>query len=397
MNQDRGKLCGMARTFRRRKVIVALEMTGASGRNQLMGIFRFLGYERHWDIRLLQTPSELTPAVVESAADEGVDGLITCVQGLPGTVEALVSVPFPVVALDLDSPILKKRRNDIAFVWTDDKGVGERGARFLSGLGRIGTFAFVPALGEEGWSRRRETAFRREVARHRGTCRVFPGGDARALGAWLESLPRPIAVMAASDLRARQVIEACHDTNLDIPVQVAVLGVDNDELLCDYASPTLSSVLPDFEDEGFKAAQALERMMNARRPCSPRIIPCSVKSIVARESTHPFAPSENLVRRARAFIAREAAKGASVADVVAHLGVSRRLADLRFREIAGETIGEALTRARIDAVTRLLRQRHVPLSQIPARCGFANANSLRNLFRRTYGVSMRAWRDAKGL
>ena len=202
--------------------------------------------------------------------------------------------------------------------------------------------------------------------------------------------------MAASDLRARQVIEACHDTNLDIPVQVAVLGVDNDELLCDYTSPTLSSVLPDFEDEGFKAAQALERMMNARRPCAPRIIPCSVKSIVARESTHPFTPSENLVRRARAFIAREAAKGASVADVVAHLGVSRRLADLRFREIAGETIGDALTRARLDAVTRLLRQRHVPLSQIPARCGFANANSLRNLFRRTYGVSMRAWRDAKG-
>ena len=387
-------MCSMARTSRRRKVVVALEMTGASGRNQLMGIFRFLGYERHWDIRLLQTPAELTPAVVESAAAEGIDGLITCVQGQPGTVEALVAAPFPIVALDLDSPVFKKRRHDIAFVWTDDKGVGESGAQFLSELGKIGTFAFVPALGEEGWSRRRETAFRREVARHGGTCSVFPGGDARALGAWLENLPRPVAVMAASDLRARQVIEACHDRNLDIPRQVAVLGVDNDELLCEYSSPTLSSVLPDFEDEGFKAAQALERMMNARRPRAPRIIPCSVKSIVARESTHPFAPSEALVRRARAFIAREAVNGASVADVVAHLGVSRRLADLRFKEISGETIGAALTRARLDAVTRLLRQSSIPLSQIAARCGFSNANSLRNLFRRIYGTSMRGWRDS---
>ena len=64
-----------------------------------------------------------------------------------------MAAPFPVVALDLDSTVLKKRRGNIAFVWTDDKGVGERGARFLSGLGRIGTFAFVPSLPEDGWSR----------------------------------------------------------------------------------------------------------------------------------------------------------------------------------------------------------------------------------------------------
>lgn len=383
----------MARTFKRRKVIVALEMTDASGRNQLMGIFRFLGYDRHWDIRLLQTPDELTPGVVTSAVGEGIDGMITCVEGVPGTVEALVAAPFPVVALDLDSPVLKTRRHNISFAWTDDDGIAVRGARFLSGLGRIGAFAFVPSINDEGWSHRRESAFRREIARQGASCQVFPGGDAHALGAWLEGLPRPVAVMAASDFRARQVIEACHDRNLDIPVQVAVLGVDNDELLCDYPSPTLSSVLPDFEDQGFKAARELARMMNARRPCAPRIIPCSVKGIVARESTHPFAPSENLVRRARAFIAREATNGASVADVVAHLGVSRRLADLRFRQITGKTIGETLTRTRLDAVIRLLRQRHVPLSEIPGRCGFANANALRNLFRRTYGVPMRKWRE----
>ena len=383
----------MARIAKRRKVIVALEMMDASGRNQLMGIFRYLGYDRHWDIRILQTPAELTPELVESAAAEGVNGLITCVHGQPGTVEALASAPFPIVALDLDSPVLKTRSHDIAFVWTDDKGVGERGARFLAGLGRIGTFAFVPSTGNEGWSQRREAAFKREVARHGETCRVFPGGDVHALGAWLARLPRPVAAMAASDLRARQVVEACHDMNLDIPVQVAVLGVDNDELLCGYTSPTLSSVLPDFEDEGFRAAQELERMMNARRPRAPKIIYCHVKDIVARESTHPFAPSENLVQRAKAFIAREATKGASVSDVVAYLGVSRRLADLRFKEIAGETIGDALTRTRLNAVTRLLRQRRVPLAHIPARCGFANANSLRNLFHRRYGMSMREWRD----
>ena len=367
-------------------------MTDASGRNQLMGIFRFLGYDRHWDIRLLQTPDELTPDVVTSAAEEGIDGLITCVEGLPGTVEALVVAPFPVVALDLDSPVLKTRQYDISFAWTDDDGVGVRGARFLAGLGRIGSFAFVPSINEKGWSHRRESAFCREIARQGTSCHIFPGGNAQALGTWLEKLPRPVAVMAASDFRARQVIEACHDRNLNIPVQVAVLGVDNDELLCDYPSPTLSSILPDFEDQGFKAARELARMMNANRPSAPRIIPCSVKGIVVRESTHPFAPSENLVRRARAYIAREAVNGASVSDVVAHLGVSRRLADLRFRQITGKTIGEALTRARLDAVIRLLRQRHVPLSEIPAHCGFANANALRNLFRKTYGVSMHTWR-----
>lgn len=388
------KLYAMTRTYKRRKVIVALEMACASGRNQLMGVFRFLGYRRNWDIRLLQTPRELTPDVVESAAVEGVDGLITCVDGTPGTIDALVTAPFPVVTLDQDSPTLKKRRRDIAFVSTDDNGVGVRGARFLSTLGKIGSFAFVPSVNGEGWSKRREKAFREELSRTGASCHVFPGGNVRELGLWLETLPRPAAVMAATDIRARQVIEACHDRGIDIPVQAVVLGVDNDELLCEHPSPTLSSVLPDFEGEGFKAAQALQRLMNARRPCAPMVIKCSVKDVVVRESTHPFSPSENLVRRAKNFIAREAAKGASVADVVANLGVSRRLADLRFKQITGETIGNALTRARLDAVTALLRQHRVPLSLIPARCGFANANALRNLFRRTFGVSMRAWRDS---
>ena len=118
-----------------------------------------------------------------------------------------------------------------------------------------------------------------------------------------------------------------------------------------------------------------------------------VRQIVRRESTAEISPSGKLVQKALAFIRRNALKGISVEDVVRHLKVSRRLADLRFRELQGTTIGETIISLRLAEVKRLLRSTKEPIDSIAASCGYENPNYLKNLFKRRFAMSMREFRS----
>ena len=213
-----------------------------------------------------------------------------------------------------------------------------------------------------------------------------------SLSNWVKSLPKPAAVLAAFDERAVDVLDACSAANISVPGQVAVLGVDNDELLCDFSTPPLSSVLPDHVREGVRAAQELDRLLRARKPSATTTILCRDKRIIRRESTAPVAPVTHLVDEALRFIRRNATIALKVDDVVRHLGVSRRLADLRFHEAGERSIARAILRARLDEVARRLRESESPIGQIAAACSFGNVQHLANAFRRQYQTSMTDYR-----
>ena len=173
-----------------------------------------------------------------------------------------------------------------------------------------------------------------------------------------------------------------------------MLGINNDTLICENCHPKLSSLEPDFEREGYLAAETLDRMMAdpvSLRP-SPRTLYVGVKDIVRRDSTAESSPSGKLVQKAIAYIHRHALEGIGVADVVAHLQVSRRLADLRFHELQYTSIGEEITRVRLAEVKRLLRSTKDPIDSIAVKCGFRNPNYLKNLFRKRFSMSMREFR-----
>ena len=177
-----------------------------------------------------------------------------------------------------------------------------------------------------------------------------------------------------------------------MPGQVSVLGVDNDELLAEYSQPPLSSIHPGHADMGYKAAMELERLMNGGRRAVFRETYIAPKRIVERESTGFVKPAAHLVARAKKFIAENALLGADTADVVAHLGCSRTLADLRFREIEGLTIHAALEERRIGEVKRLLKSTRRSVKAIAAQCGFRSACRLSHLFRQRTGMSIHDWR-----
>jgi LacI family transcriptional regulator len=234
---------------------------------------------------------------------------------------------------------------------------------------------------------------------------LSPGGkDNDAVKRWLAKLPKPCGLFAASDAVAETALAVCRLTGISVPEEIAVIGVDNDPLLCDFTTPTLTSVAPDHALEGQIAAETIDRLM--RRSSTPQHLNISTpqhlnpltpilntaKKMVERESAKPISPATALLARAQAFIDAHATENMKPADVVAALGVSRSLLDLRFREFRGETLAHAITTRRLQEVAHRLRQTSFSIRSISAACGFSNVNHLKNLFKRKYGMSMRDWR-----
>jgi len=348
----------------------------------------------------MQSSEELMRELHFSKRNAKPDGVIVDALCPEDALRFLATTSVSTVAVDIGRECFSNRTRRLAFVCNDDGGVGLCGAKHLLSLGNFRSYGFVHARGEKPWSVRREKAFRIGLSSKGRDCLTFaddpdsdPFMDRQNLATWLKALPKPTAVMAAWDGRARQVLEACHDAKLSVPGQVALLGVDNDELLCEHTAPPLSSVLTDAEEEGFKAAEALDLLMNGKMLPQPRTILCRVKGVVERESTTPIAPSGLLIRRAIAFIRKNADKSVRVPDVVAYLGVSRRLADKRFHELQGETILETITRFRLEEIKSRLVSSRLPINRISRACGFTNLNYLKCLFKRHVGVSMLEYRN----
>ncbi len=215
------------------------------------------------------------------------------------------------------------------------------------------------------------------------------------LTGWLKAIPKPAAIMVACDRRAMQVLEACQMNNIDIPGQVAIVSVDNDEMYCECVSPTVSSLDPDFENEGYLAAAELDRMLRKKANVPAKTIITPAGKIVERESTTPIPTSALLVQKALDFIKNNAHKGIGVKDVVEELGVSRRLADLRFQQYSGKSILETINDQRMTRVKRLLSTTPLTIGKIATICGFNSPKHLSVSFRKKFNCSMSDYRNRR--
>lgn len=373
----------------RKKVFIALRMAGIAGQEKLSGIFRFLGEDRDWDITLVRTAAEFTPTRMKAALREGYDGFIVSIPDSEPTAALLASTDIPTIVMDIHSPRLSARRSRIVFIRNSSGEIGRTAANHLLAIGTCRSYAFVHNPSVMQWSIDRCAAFRRTLRDNGFWCHELKTPEG------LQKLERPVGIFAANDDRGYDIVEFCHAHRMRVPEDAAVLGINNDTLICENCHPRLSSIQPDFEQEGYLAAETLTRMM--RNSPSPTPHPTSllvgVKSVVRRESTAELSQSGKLVQKALAYVRRNALKGISVEDVARHLKVSRRLADLRFRELQGTSIGETIIALRLAEVKRLLRATKEPIDSIAAQCGYENANYLKNLFRRRFAMTMREFRN----
>ena len=251
-------------------------------------------------------------------------------------------------------------------------------------------FAFVGERNEIAWSDERKRLFAEEIAARGFICHIYGStrnGDADDSGRlqdWLAALPRPTALLAACDIRARHVLDICRAAGLDVPGDIAILGVDNDETICETALPTISSIAMSTEDAGFKAAEMLDAAMsdgtNSRH--SPVDVFYGGTHVVERRSTKRDVVRDALVRRCRELMEANIGRKFNVSDLVSHLHVSRRTLETHFRAATGQTLNDELTAQRIRRAKALLAKTSLSQAEIAAECGFCDASHMNVIFRR---------------
>ena len=384
-----------------RNILVTFDISSIAGRDQLSGVLKYLHTRPNWIPRLVSRPADFTPEIVHNAKREMIDGIIINHAGSPETEDELVRSDIPLAVIGIRNPKLLARTRSIAFIRNDNIETGRMAARYFRSLGSFRSFGYIPAsrTGEE-WSLSRMEGFRAELADAEAevsvfTCAANVGTEVsrRQLAVWLKALPKPAAVLAAWDYPAIQALEICRAEGIRVPHELAVLGVDNDPLVCEAATPPLSSIPFDYVRQGYESAAALDGLLTyPHRRLSPVGVACHPLPVVARESAAIIAPASALLKRALRYISRNATRGISSRDVAKALGVSQSLLTLRFREFAGTTVMEALINARIEQAKRLLSTTKRPIHEITVAAGFRNPNYMKGVFRRRVGMSMREWR-----
>lgn len=207
---------------------------------------------------------------------------------------------------------------------------------------------------------------------------------------YLRDLPKPIAILACNDDCARHVLEACNRAEIHVPEQIAVLGVDNDDTVCNLTYPPLSSVAVNAAKAGFEAAQALHNLMQ-KKPYNHDII-VEPLQVVTRHSTDVLAIEDTDVASAIAFIRQNASKVITVADVVAATSLSRRQLERRFHTTIGRTIHKEIRKSRADMIANMLANTDLNISEISNIMGYYEDGHLRRYFQQEMGLSPSAYR-----
>ena len=386
-----------------RNVLITFDISSIAGRDQLAGVLRYLREKPNWVPRIISRAVDFTPEIVRNARDEHIDGIIINHVGSPETEDALAASDIPLAVIGIRNPKLIARKKAIALIRNDNVETGRIAARHFLSLGNFRAYGYIPAAqSTDEWSVSRETGFRDELLRNHVDALTFPQSansgtetSRHALIEWLRNLPKPAAVLASWDYPAMQVLEICRAEKIRVPHDIAVLGVDNDPMICDATTPPLSSIPFDYEKEGYESAAALDTLLEkpARRE-KPVTVACLPLSVFPRESASRPAPASDLLKRALRYIAKNAAKGISTRDVATALGVSQSLLSLRFREYANYSVMDAILDARLKKVCDLLSSTNRSIQDITVAAGFRNANYLKDTFRRRFKMTMSDYRAA---
>lgn len=371
----------------RRRVALIVETTSAYGRRILRGIRRYVHTHQSWSIFLEHRALSTHPP--RWLANWGGDGIIsrTTTQEFA---EATARSHIPMVDLTDRFESFGQPQ-----VWSDDRAIAQLGADHLRERG-FKRFAYC-GFSRESWSARRRSEFAAIVSRIGGECLVYEspwfGEDAHPweveqerIVAWLATLPRPVGIMACNDLRGQHVLEACRTLGLAVPEEVAVVGVDDEEEVCELCEPPLSSILPNAELIGYKAAELLDGLMAGARG-EPDRLDVPPLGVATRQSTDILAIDDPDVAAAVHYIREHACQGAVVDDVLAHVPISRSILERRFRQILDCSPQGLIRRMQLKRVKQLLIDTELPLIQVSQMAGFKHLEHMCAVFKREIGES----------
>lgn len=293
----------------------------------------------------------------------------------------------------------KKMINGVPNITGNYIGTGQMAARYFidKGFRRFGFFG----LKDVCWSDERYEGFRKEIKSQGLEDFLYKYNmqdidrhwfyERSALSEWLKGLPKPIGIMACDDNQGNNLIQACISAGIKIPQEASILGVDNDELLCNLSIPTLSSIAVDIEGGGFQVAQLIEKLVESPDSVFEDIVLQPVK-IVPRISTAAFATGDSEILKAVKFIHQNCRRKISVDDVVEQVALSRRLLEIRFKEITGESIYQYILLLRLKTFAEMLLETNEQVINIALSLGESDAKSISKKFKAVYGCSPNEYR-----
>ena len=305
------------------QVALIIETSVVYGRRILAGIGRYLRSHRHWSVFIEQHELGTPPPAWLTAGSW--DGILS-----RPTDRAMARLfrRMGVPVVDLND-----LHDDLGLPWvgSDHTAIGKMGGTHLLEKG-FRHFAFCGFTGEL-WSRQRASGFFSIVRRNAVTTSAYetpwrgPGTprwdqDIKQIVSWIRSLPKPVAIMSCNDVRGLHVLDACGRTGVLVPEEVAVLGVDDEDTMCELCSPPLSSVAPNPEGIGYAAAELLETLMSGQSPRQERF-PISPIRVSCRQSTDTMAVADWAVASAARYMRELASQGCRVDDVLEKVHIVR--------------------------------------------------------------------------
>ena len=359
-----------------------------SARQKLEGVYS-IGREQGWDVQVIEpgaSPGKATE-LVRFWTPAGI--IVECGSG-QNHFNPSIFGQTPAVFLDR-SP--KTLREAVFCVTHDSIATAKVAARELLAL-KLTAYAYVPWPEPRFWSEEREAGFAAALRLNDHGYIRFAGkakpAEIRALQGelcqWLVGLPKPVGIFAANDFMAAQVVAAANHAKLSIPDEIALVGVDNDELLCENTNPTLSSVMPDFRAAGKMSATLLACVIRQQK-LKPRTEKFGPLRLVRRASSNRARHVDREVLAALDLIRREACNGLKARDVAACFACTRRMAEIRFRAATGKSPLEAIRDIRRAKAQELLTDPTRDRNVIANLCGYSSANALANFLRSGHHTS----------
>ncbi|MDH4203005.1 MAG: DNA-binding transcriptional regulator [Phycisphaerae bacterium] len=374
------------------RIIVIAQTISSYGRGLIRGIARYSRLHGPWSFFSERgEPQDILPLL----KNWNPNGAIIC------TAEEKINktlIPFDLPTIVIPSKGLVAGYPNIFGDWENDSIIA---AEYFLNLG-FRNFAYCGFSNLE-WSKFRARYFFERLAKE-GNEEVFfydkPflflhkdwQNELEELADWLVSLPKPVAVMACNDERGKHVLEACKIAELAVPEQVAVLGVDNDETICELLTqPPLSSIAVNTEKAGYEAAALLDKMMHGQKVPDENII-VQTMQVVSRQSTDILMVDDESVVKAVNFIRLNAKRPLQVEEVANTVGMNRRGLERRFKKSLNRSIHEEIRRVRIELIKKLLLETNMTVSQISNQLDFNEIPHLTRFFSRETGMSPNEFR-----
>lgn len=384
----------MDRPANERRILVVIPTSTLTQRQLLEGLLEYAHRSSPGEWQFHLDLHDLNRQHVKSLRSWGCNGIIAYILS-PRERRDFIASGLPAVFIEplLSEPLPSQPRNVVTFI-NDHAAEGRAAARYYLAR-RYRAFAYIGTAKPTFWSDERRRGFVRKLAESGFRPRVYPAPppreqndfalESRRIARWLKSLPRHTALFCVHDRRAQQVLTTAASAGIRVPEDLAVLGVDNDELLCRMTVPSISSIPVDYHTCGIDVGRAMEDLLEGRRTERTRIT--RHETVITRASTDAQAIDDPFVARAIAYARSRLRERNALPDLAAIAGCSKTTLNLRARRAFGHTLSDEITRIRLDAAMERLASTSLPVDDIARECGFCGASHLALRLKAARGVT----------